>query len=169
MCADEGASTFCEIVLCTRTVAPHDIGQTELDALAEPYRGWHYYADPIIPSDHEIPGFERFHSFDVPTVYQIPGHSDTWFIHNPVISVSPGGFDADFAPDPKVFKDGDHWVMFLLRRGPWWRAYHGRILLRPHALERASGAAIPGWRPSWLTGFLVSLLTNSPQTVVPFR
>ena len=31
---------------------------------------------------------------------------------NPVIRVSPGGFNEKFCSDPKVFRDGDHWVMF---------------------------------------------------------
>ena len=39
-------------------------------------------------------------------------HSD-----NPVVSVHPGGFDEKFASDPKVFRDGDHWVMFCFGVG----------------------------------------------------
>ena len=39
-------------------------------------------------------------------------HSD-----NPVVSVHPGGFDEKFASDPKVFRDGDHWVMFYFGVG----------------------------------------------------
>ena len=31
---------------------------------------------------------------------------------NPVIHVRPKGYDERFASDPKVFRDGDHWVMF---------------------------------------------------------
>jgi predicted GH43/DUF377 family glycosyl hydrolase len=31
---------------------------------------------------------------------------------NPVLRVRPGGFDARFVADGKVFRDGDHWVMF---------------------------------------------------------
>lgn len=36
---------------------------------------------------------------------------------NPVIPVRPGGFDANFAADPKVFRDGDHWTMFYFGVG----------------------------------------------------
>jgi len=36
---------------------------------------------------------------------------------NPVIRNRPGGYDADFASDPKVFRDGDHWTMFYFGVG----------------------------------------------------
>jgi hypothetical protein len=36
---------------------------------------------------------------------------------NPVITNRPGGYDAQFASDPKVFRDGDHWVMFYFGVG----------------------------------------------------
>ncbi|MHC1763975.1 MAG: hypothetical protein AB9869_06680 [Verrucomicrobiia bacterium] len=56
------------------------IDPATLDAWSAPYRGWHYYADPIIPSDFKITGYEKFHNFDVPTVYQLPGQSGKWFM-----------------------------------------------------------------------------------------
>jgi len=60
--------------------APWNIEQGELDAWAAPYRGWHYAAEPVIASDMKIPGHEKFHNFDVPTVYQIPGEAGKWFM-----------------------------------------------------------------------------------------
>lgn len=36
---------------------------------------------------------------------------------NPVLRVRPGGFDEKFCADPKVFRDGDHWVMFYFGVG----------------------------------------------------
>jgi hypothetical protein len=36
---------------------------------------------------------------------------------NPVLRVRPGGFDSQFASDPKVFRDGDHWTMFYFGVG----------------------------------------------------
>ncbi|MCC7374537.1 MAG: family 43 glycosylhydrolase [Verrucomicrobiales bacterium] len=36
---------------------------------------------------------------------------------NPVIPNRPGGYDEQFASDPKVFRDGDHWVMFYFGVG----------------------------------------------------
>ena len=36
---------------------------------------------------------------------------------NPVIRNRPGGYDSQFASDPKVFRDGDHWTMFYFGVG----------------------------------------------------
>ncbi len=36
---------------------------------------------------------------------------------NPVVGNRPGGFDEQFASDPKVFRDGDHWVLFYFGVG----------------------------------------------------
>ena len=36
---------------------------------------------------------------------------------NPVVRVRPKGYDEQFASDPKVFRDGDHWVMFYFGVG----------------------------------------------------
>jgi beta-xylosidase len=36
---------------------------------------------------------------------------------NPVIANRPGGYDAQFAADPKVFRDGDHWTMLYFGVG----------------------------------------------------
>lgn len=43
----------------------------------------------------------------------------TWSRHpgNPIIPVRDGGYDARFASDPKVFRDGDHWTMFYFGVG----------------------------------------------------
>lgn len=42
-----------------------------------------------------------------------------WTRHpaNPVVPVRAGGYDAQFASDPKVFRDGDHWTMFYFGVG----------------------------------------------------
>ncbi len=36
---------------------------------------------------------------------------------NPVVRVRPGGYDEEFCADPKVFRDGDHWVMLYFGVG----------------------------------------------------
>ena len=36
---------------------------------------------------------------------------------NPLIHNRPDGYDAQFASDPKVFRDGDHWTMFYFGVG----------------------------------------------------
>ena len=43
----------------------------------------------------------------------------TWkrYPHNPVVAVSPGQYDEQLCADPKVFRDGDHWVMFYFGVG----------------------------------------------------
>ena len=56
------------------------IDRATIDAWSAPFRGWHYYADPIIPADLKIQGYEKFCNFDVPTVYQIPGQKGKWFM-----------------------------------------------------------------------------------------
>jgi predicted GH43/DUF377 family glycosyl hydrolase len=42
-----------------------------------------------------------------------------WMRHpaNPAVPVRAGGFDEQFASDPKVFRDGDHWTMFYFGVG----------------------------------------------------
>jgi len=39
------------------------------------------------------------------------------FPANPVIRNRPGGYDAEFASDPKVFREGDHWLMIYFGVG----------------------------------------------------
>ncbi len=72
----------------------------------------------------------------------------SWTRHprNPVIRNRPGGFDEQFASDPKVFWDADHWVMFYFgvgRGGAHIMAAFSRDLLRwtahPEPLYRAGG------------------------------
>jgi predicted GH43/DUF377 family glycosyl hydrolase len=65
---------------------------------------------------------------------------------NPVVRVRPGGFDAEFASDPKVFRDGDHWVMLYFgvgRGGAHIMAAFSRDLMhwtsREEPLYRAGG------------------------------
>jgi len=43
----------------------------------------------------------------------------TWFRYpgNPVVRNRPGGYDEQFCSDPKVFRDGDHWVTFYVGVG----------------------------------------------------
>ena len=43
----------------------------------------------------------------------------TWKRHpaNPVVTARAGGFDSEYASDPKVFRDGDHWTMIYFGVG----------------------------------------------------
>jgi predicted GH43/DUF377 family glycosyl hydrolase len=71
-----------------------------------------------------------------------------WTRHpaNPVVPNRPGGFDADFASDPKVFRDGDHWTMLYFgvgKGGAHIMAAFSRDLLQwtahPEPLYKAGG------------------------------
>jgi predicted GH43/DUF377 family glycosyl hydrolase len=39
------------------------------------------------------------------------------YANNPIVTNQPGGYHAEFSSDPKVFRDGDHWVMFYFGVG----------------------------------------------------
>ncbi|HVM62643.1 MAG TPA: hypothetical protein VMV72_17410 [Verrucomicrobiae bacterium] len=41
----------------------------------------------------------------------------TRYASNPVVRLRPGGYDSEFASDPKVYRDGDHWTMFYFGVG----------------------------------------------------
>jgi len=71
-----------------------------------------------------------------------------WTRHpgNPIVRNRPGGFDAQFCSDGKVFRDGDHWVMFYFgvgRGGAHIMVAFSRDLLHwtshPEPLYRAGG------------------------------
>ena len=46
---------------------------------SEPYRGWHYHTDHVIPPKPGIEGFEDVDKVDVPTVFQLPG-DPKWYM-----------------------------------------------------------------------------------------
>lgn len=65
---------------------------------------------------------------------------------NPVLRNRPGGYDEQFASDPKVFRDGDHWTMLYFgvgRGGAHIMAAFSRDLVHwtahPEPLYRAGG------------------------------
>ncbi len=65
---------------------------------------------------------------------------------NPIVGVRPGGYDEKFCSDGKVFRDGDHWVMFYFgvgKGGAHVMAAFSRDLLHwtahPEPLYRAGG------------------------------
>ncbi|MDR1224904.1 MAG: hypothetical protein LBL07_18800 [Tannerella sp.] len=59
---------------------PGEIDAATVAEWSKPYRGWHYYPDPVIPSDYRIPGGEGFYNYDVPCVYQIAGNPGVWYM-----------------------------------------------------------------------------------------
>ncbi len=65
---------------------------------------------------------------------------------NPIVRNRPGGYDAEFASDPKVFRDGDHWTMLYFgvgRGGAHIMAAFSRDLVHwqahPEPLYKAGG------------------------------
>lgn len=56
------------------------IDRETLDRWSAPYRGWHYWPEPVIPSMPNIPGHETFRNTDAPCVYQLPGQPDRWYM-----------------------------------------------------------------------------------------
>jgi len=65
---------------------------------------------------------------------------------NPIVRVRPGGYDETFCSDAKVFRDGDHWVMFYFgvgKGGAHIMAAFSRDLLHwtahPEPLYKAGG------------------------------
>jgi hypothetical protein len=87
------------------------IDQATLDQWAAPYRGWHYYREPIIPSDLKIPGYENFHNFDVPTVYQVPGKAAKWYLS--FIGFNGQGYNSFVAESTNLL----HWTHPRLAMG----------------------------------------------------
>ena len=62
------------------TIGLTAIDRETLDKWSAPYRGWNYWPDHVIPTEPNIPGYEKFHNLDVPCVYQLPGQPDKWFV-----------------------------------------------------------------------------------------
>jgi predicted GH43/DUF377 family glycosyl hydrolase len=65
---------------CVAEAGAQEIDRDTLDKWSAPYRGWHYYPEPVIPSVPNIPGHEEFINVDVPCVYQLPGQADNWYM-----------------------------------------------------------------------------------------
>ena len=74
---------------------------------------------------------------------------------NPVVRVRPGGYDAQFCSDGKVFRDGDHWVMFYFGVGKGGAHIMAAFSRDLAALDRPSGTALQGGGPSGRTGLAI--------------
>ncbi len=68
------------VVSAARASEPPPIDRQTMDRWSAPYRGWHYWPDPIIPAEPKIPGHEAFRNTDAPCVYQLPGRLDKWYM-----------------------------------------------------------------------------------------
>lgn len=61
-----------------------DISDKQLEKWAEPFKGWHYYEDFVIPprpfrKDGQFPEYADVELADCPTVFRVPGR-DRWFM-----------------------------------------------------------------------------------------
>jgi predicted GH43/DUF377 family glycosyl hydrolase len=90
---------------------PDTIDPATIDNWSKPYRNWHYYSDPVIPSDYKIPGMEDFKNFDVAIVYQIEGKPDVWYMS--FIGFNGQGYNSFVAES----KDLIHWTNPRLAMG----------------------------------------------------
>ncbi len=59
---------------------PAEIDRPTLDRWSAPYRGWHYWPEPVIAAEPKIPGHDAFRNTDCPCVYQLPGRPETWYM-----------------------------------------------------------------------------------------
>jgi len=77
-----GVALACLIWWAAAACADGDtmISDETLKQWSAPYRGWHYWPEPIIAAEPKIPGFEGFHSTDCPCVYQLPGQPGRWYM-----------------------------------------------------------------------------------------
>ena len=56
------------------------IDRKTLDRWSAPYRGWHYWPEPVISAQPKIPGHEAFCNTDAPCIYQLPGQPKLWYM-----------------------------------------------------------------------------------------
>lgn len=87
------------------------IDRETLDRWSAPYRGWHYWPDPIIPAEPKIPGHEAFRNTDVPCVYQLPGQPDKWYMS--FIAFNGQGYNSFVAESTDLI----HWHQRRLAMG----------------------------------------------------
>lgn len=96
-----------------------------MDRWSAPYRGWHYYPEPIIPSQPQIPGHGDFVNPDVPTVYQLPGQPDKWYMS--FIAFNGQGYNSFVAESTDLV----HWKNLKLAMGFGLKGqfdYGGRVI-----------------------------------------
>lgn len=107
------------------------IDQATLDAWSAPYRGWHYWPDPIIPAEPKAPGFEEFKNTDCPTIYQLPGQTDRWLMS--FIGFNGKGYNSFVAESDDLV----HWTNFRLAMGfgPEGEFDHGGCVVGAYLYE----------------------------------
>lgn len=92
-------------------VLGEDIDRATLDRWSAPYRGWHYWPDPVIPAQPNIPGHEAFQNTDCPCVFQLPGQPDRWYMS--FIGFNGRGYNSFVAQSTDLV----HWTQPRLAMG----------------------------------------------------
>ncbi len=86
------------------------IDSETLEKWSAPYRNWHYYPDHVIPAKPCIPGFDKIHMTDVPTVFQLPGDSN-WYMS--FLGYDGQGYQSFIAESDDLL----HWTQARLAMG----------------------------------------------------
>ena len=87
------------------------IDRKTLDRWSAPYRGWHYWPEPIIPAEPRIAGHEAFHNTDCPCVYELPSQPDKWYMS--FIAFNGQGYNSFVAESEDLI----HWKKARLAMG----------------------------------------------------
>jgi hypothetical protein len=135
-------------VYANTTVSQESFVPVDSATVAEwtlPYLGWHYYPEPVIPSDYKIAGHEDFKNFDVPMIYQIED-DNRWFMS--FIGFNGKGYNTFVAESADLV----NWVnpRLAMGFGPEGEFDHGGCVLgaylydtlaidRPRHLKRKDG------------------------------
>ncbi|MBK9137986.1 MAG: hypothetical protein IPM17_04385 [Verrucomicrobia bacterium] len=112
-------------------VVGQGIDRETLDAWSAPFRGWHYWPDHVIPAQPKIPGYESFHSTDVPCVYQLPGQTNRWFMS--YIAFNGEGYNSFVATSTNLVDWTDH--RLAMGFGPAGEFDHGGRVIGAYLYE----------------------------------
>jgi len=97
---------------------------------SEPYRGWHYHPDHVIPAKPGIEGFEDVDRVDVPTVFQLPD-DPMWYMS--FIGFDGRGYQSFVAESDDLV----HWSNMRLAMGfgPEGEFDHGGCVIGAYLYE----------------------------------
>jgi predicted GH43/DUF377 family glycosyl hydrolase len=126
-----GCLLMSQTVLMTAQESMQTIDEATLRLWSAPYKGWHYYPDPVIPADYKISGSEDFFNFDVPCVYQLENQPDIWYMS--FIGFNKQGYISFVAES----RDLEHWTnpKVAMGFGPEEQFDHGGCVVGAYLYE----------------------------------